>query len=148
MALVRSVLLLKSFIRCQIYCLIGHTTHSVFLPGKSHGQKSPVGYGPQGRRDSDTTGPELDEEDPDECQLESTQLRAGFPAPITPFSDEHWGEGRAGLCCDSAPIAAVRLSSPRNTFLLGGKEMTTETTRLLLVLSSLLPVTPLPVCTL
>ena len=94
LALLRSVLLLKSFIRCQVYCLIGHTTHSVFLPGKSHGQRSLVGYGPQGRRDSDMTGPELDEEDPAECQLESTQLRAGFPAPITPFSDEHGGEGQ------------------------------------------------------
>ena len=36
-----------------------------------------MGYGPQGRRDSDMTGPELDEEDPAECQLETTQLRAG-----------------------------------------------------------------------
>ena len=27
----------------------------VFLPGKSHGQRSLVGYSPQGRKDSDTT---------------------------------------------------------------------------------------------
>ena len=49
LALVRSVLLLKSFIRCQIYCLIGHTTHSVFLPGKSHGGRSLVGGSPWSR---------------------------------------------------------------------------------------------------
>ena len=49
LALLRSVLLLKSFIRCQVYCLIGHATHSVLLPGKSHRQRSPAGYGPQGR---------------------------------------------------------------------------------------------------
>ena len=68
------------------------------------------------------TGPELDEEDPAECQLEGTQLRASVPAPITAFSDEHGGEGQASLGCDSAPIAAVRLSSPgstRSTFLPG-----------------------------
>ena len=27
----------------------------VFLPGKSHGQRSLVGYGPCGRKESDTT---------------------------------------------------------------------------------------------
>ena len=27
----------------------------VFLPGESHGQRSPVGYSPQGRKESDTT---------------------------------------------------------------------------------------------
>ena len=30
-------------------------THSVFLPGESHGQSSLVGYSPQGRKESDTT---------------------------------------------------------------------------------------------
>ena len=30
-------------------------THSVFLPGKSHGQTSLVGYSPWGRKESDTT---------------------------------------------------------------------------------------------
>ena len=30
-------------------------THSVFLPGKSHGQRSLVGYSPWGRKESDTT---------------------------------------------------------------------------------------------
>ena len=30
-------------------------THSGFLPGESHGQKSLVGYGPQGRKESDMT---------------------------------------------------------------------------------------------
>jgi len=28
----------------------------VFLPGKSHGQRSLVGYSPWGRKESDTTG--------------------------------------------------------------------------------------------
>ena len=28
---------------------------SVFLPGKFHGQRSPVGYSPWGRKESDTT---------------------------------------------------------------------------------------------
>ena len=27
----------------------------VFLPGESHGRRSPVGYSPQGRKESDTT---------------------------------------------------------------------------------------------
>ena len=31
------------------------TTHSISLPGKSHGQRSLVGDGPCGRRESDTT---------------------------------------------------------------------------------------------
>ena len=30
-------------------------THSVFLPGESHGQMSLVGYGPQGHKESETT---------------------------------------------------------------------------------------------
>ena len=30
-------------------------THSVFLPGKSHGRRSPVGYSLWGRKESDTT---------------------------------------------------------------------------------------------
>ena len=30
-------------------------THSIFLPGKSHGQRSLVGYSPWGRKISDTT---------------------------------------------------------------------------------------------
>ena len=30
-------------------------THSVFLPGKSHGQRSLVGYSPWGRKESDRT---------------------------------------------------------------------------------------------
>ena len=96
LALLCSVLLLKSFIRCQVYCLIGHATHSVFLPGKSHRQRSLVGYSPGGRRESDTTGAELDEEHPAECQLESPQLRGGFRAPITASSDERGGEGGPG----------------------------------------------------
>ena len=29
------------------------STHSVFLPGKSHGQRSLMGYSPQGRKESD-----------------------------------------------------------------------------------------------
>ena len=29
----------------------------VFLPGKSHGQRSPVGYSPWGRKESETTEP-------------------------------------------------------------------------------------------
>ena len=33
----------------------GMATHSVFLPGESHGQRSLAGYGPQGRKESDTT---------------------------------------------------------------------------------------------
>ena len=33
----------------------GMATHSVFLPGESHGQRSLVGYGPQGCKESDTT---------------------------------------------------------------------------------------------
>ena len=28
----------------------------VFLPGESHGQRSLVGYGPRGHKESDTTG--------------------------------------------------------------------------------------------
>ena len=31
------------------------TTHSVFLPGKSHGWRSLVGYSPWGRKESDAT---------------------------------------------------------------------------------------------
>ena len=30
-------------------------THSIFLPGESHGQKSLAGYSPWGRKESDTT---------------------------------------------------------------------------------------------
>ena len=30
-------------------------THSVFLPGKSHGQRSLAGYSPCGHKESDTT---------------------------------------------------------------------------------------------
>ena len=30
-------------------------THSIFLPGKSHGQKSLVGYSPWGHKESDMT---------------------------------------------------------------------------------------------
>ena len=30
-------------------------THSVLLPGKSHGRRSLVGYSPWGRKESDTT---------------------------------------------------------------------------------------------
>ena len=30
-------------------------THSIFLPGKSHGRRSLVGYSPWGRKESDTT---------------------------------------------------------------------------------------------
>ena len=33
----------------------GMATHSVFLPGESHGQRSLVEYGPCGRKESDTT---------------------------------------------------------------------------------------------
>ena len=32
----------------------GMATHSVFLPGKSHGQRSLVGYGPWGHKELDT----------------------------------------------------------------------------------------------
>ena len=31
-------------------------THSVFLPGKSHKQRSLAGYSPWGHKESDTTG--------------------------------------------------------------------------------------------
>ena len=30
-------------------------THSVFLPGKSHGHRSLAGYGPRGHKESDRT---------------------------------------------------------------------------------------------
>ena len=33
----------------------GMATHSSILPGESHGQRSLVGYSPQGRKKSDTT---------------------------------------------------------------------------------------------
>ena len=33
----------------------GLVTHSVLLPGKSHGQMSLVGYSPEGSKQSDTT---------------------------------------------------------------------------------------------
>ena len=33
----------------------GMATHSVFLPGESHGQRSLVGYSPWGCKESDTT---------------------------------------------------------------------------------------------
>ena len=33
----------------------GNGNPPVFLPGESHGQRSPSGYGPQGRKESDTT---------------------------------------------------------------------------------------------
>ena len=32
----------------------GMATHSIFLPGESHGQKSLVDYSPWGRKESDT----------------------------------------------------------------------------------------------
>ena len=32
----------------------GVATHPVFLPGESHGQRSPAGYSPQDRKESDT----------------------------------------------------------------------------------------------
>ena len=34
---------------------VGTATHSSFLPGESHRQRSLVGYGPQGRTELDTT---------------------------------------------------------------------------------------------
>ena len=33
----------------------GMTTHAVFLPGESHGQRSLAGFSPQGLRESDMT---------------------------------------------------------------------------------------------
>ena len=33
----------------------GQATHSVFLPGESHGQRSLVGHSPWGRKELDTT---------------------------------------------------------------------------------------------
>ena len=33
----------------------GMATHSVFLPGEFHGQRSLVGYGPWSHKESDTT---------------------------------------------------------------------------------------------
>ena len=33
----------------------GMATHSVFLPGESHGQRSLAGYSSQGHKESDTT---------------------------------------------------------------------------------------------
>ena len=33
----------------------GMATHPIFLPGESHGQRSLVGYSPQGLKESDTT---------------------------------------------------------------------------------------------
>ena len=33
----------------------GMATHSSILPGESHGQRSLVGYSPQGRKESDMT---------------------------------------------------------------------------------------------
>ena len=33
----------------------GKVTHSSILPGESHGQRSLVGYSPQGGKESDTT---------------------------------------------------------------------------------------------
>ena len=33
----------------------GIATHSIFLPGESHGQWSLAGYSPQGHKESDTT---------------------------------------------------------------------------------------------
>ena len=33
----------------------GMTTHSIFLPGESHGQRSLVGYNPWGRKESGMT---------------------------------------------------------------------------------------------
>ena len=46
----------------QVRCLVGEdplekemATHSSLLPGKSHGQRSLVGYSPWGRKESDTT---------------------------------------------------------------------------------------------
>ena len=33
----------------------GMATTPVFLPGESHGQTSPLGYGPQGHKESDMT---------------------------------------------------------------------------------------------
>ena len=33
----------------------GMTTHSVFLPGESHGQRSLVGYSPWSHKESDMT---------------------------------------------------------------------------------------------
>ena len=33
----------------------GMATHSIFLPGESHGQRSLVGYSPWGHKESDTT---------------------------------------------------------------------------------------------
>ena len=35
---------------------------AVFLPGEAHGQRSPVGYGPWGRKESDTTEQNLSTE--------------------------------------------------------------------------------------
>ena len=35
----------------------GHRNSKVFLPGESQGQRSLVGYSPQGRKESDTIEP-------------------------------------------------------------------------------------------
>lgn len=53
----------------------GRATHSVFLPGKPHGQRRLVGYGPCGHKDLDTTETT---EHAHTYQLSMLDLQTGF----------------------------------------------------------------------
>ena len=50
-----SYLNLSNFMRYDTSSDPDMATHSIFLPGESHGRRSLVGYSPWGRKESDTT---------------------------------------------------------------------------------------------
>ena len=57
-------------------------THSVFLPGKSHGQRTLVDYSPQGHEGSDTTE-HIHGHDEDNLSKFSTYLKASLIYNLT-----------------------------------------------------------------
>ena len=76
----------------------GMATHSVFLPGESHGQRSLAGYHPWGRKDSDTT-------ERLHCSLSSQDSRVCSYFPVR-------GLQRVSLGADHSSSPRVTLEEP------------------------------------
>ena len=86
----------------------GMATHSRFLPGESHGQRSPVGYSPWGRRDSDTTEQVSHTPSSSSSGLERLGVRlAGHGSAAAPPSVE------PGLTCWPTAQALVETGVPQ-----------------------------------
>ena len=146
LALLCSVLLLKSFIRCQVYCLIGHqpTQYSCLENRIDRGAWWAM---VQGAAESQT---QLGR-----SWMRSTLLNASWRAPssevasgppsLRPATSVAGRVGQAGLWLsyDGSCETLVPSDAPSCR----GKEMTRETSRILRALTSLLPAAPLPVCT-